>query len=88
MNDVEKTIASCDACKGSGMVEGERCTTCNGQGFTRTALTDEAAAVTLADLKKDELVALAEARGLDASGTKADIIERLEAQPDAAPAEA
>lgn len=30
------------------------------------------------DLKKPELVALAEAKGLDTSGTKADIIERLE----------
>ena len=28
-------------------------------------------------MKKDELVAEAEKRGLDASGTKADIIERL-----------
>lgn len=31
-------------------------------------------------LLKDELVAMAEAKGLDTSGTKADIIERLEAE--------
>lgn len=30
-------------------------------------------------LKKDELIALAEERGLDTDGTKADLIERLEA---------
>ena len=32
----------------------------------------------LSTLKKDELIELAEARGEDTSGTKADIIERLE----------
>jgi hypothetical protein len=31
----------------------------------------------LSSLKKAELVALAEAQGVDASGTKADIAERL-----------
>lgn len=31
----------------------------------------------LGKLKKDELVALAEERGIDSSGTKADILERL-----------
>lgn len=31
----------------------------------------------LADLKKDDLVGLAEKRGVDSSGTKAEIIERL-----------
>lgn len=31
-------------------------------------------------LKKDELVALAEERGLDTSGTKDDLIARLESQ--------
>ena len=35
--------------------------------------------VALEDMKKDELVALAESRGIDASGKKADIIERLQA---------
>lgn len=41
---------------------------------------DEAEADELEDytsLKKDELIALAEERGLDSSGTKAEIIERL-----------
>ena len=33
----------------------------------------------LTALKKDELVALADERGVDSSGTKAEIIERLEA---------
>jgi hypothetical protein len=33
-------------------------------------------------LKKDELVALAEEQGKDTSGTKADIIERLEGDDD------
>ena len=32
----------------------------------------------LSSLKKDELIELADARGVDATGTKADIIERLE----------
>jgi hypothetical protein len=32
----------------------------------------------LTELKKDELIAMAEAKGVDTSGTKADIIERLE----------
>lgn len=41
--------------------------------------TDDDEEVDYSDLKKDELVALAEERGLDSSGTKADIIERLEA---------
>lgn len=40
---------------------------------------DDDEEVDYSDLKKDELVALAEERGLDSSGTKADIIERLEA---------
>ena len=39
----------------------------------------EPAPVDLTALKKDELVELAEERGEDSSGTKADIIERLEA---------
>ena len=34
----------------------------------------------LGKLKKDELVSLAEERGIDSIGTKAEIIERLEAQ--------
>jgi hypothetical protein len=36
----------------------------------------------LTTLKKDELVALAEEQGKDTSGTKADIIERLEGDDD------
>lgn len=35
-----------------------------------------------ASLKKDDLVALAEARGVDASGTKAEILERLRGDQD------
>lgn len=31
----------------------------------------------VAELRKDDLVALAEERGLDTSGTKADLVERL-----------
>ena len=37
---------------------------------------------TLTTLKKAELVEAAEDKGLDSSGTKADIIERLEADDD------
>lgn len=37
----------------------------------------EEAAAEFADLKKDALVAEAEARGLDTSGTKDELIERL-----------
>ena len=36
----------------------------------------------LASLKKDELIEVATEQGLDTSGTKADIIERLEADDD------
>jgi hypothetical protein len=36
----------------------------------------------LGSLKKDELVALAEERGVDTSGTKAEIVDRLEAPGD------
>jgi hypothetical protein len=38
---------------------------------------DQAADVNLDELKKDELVALAEERGIDSSGNKPDIIARL-----------
>lgn len=40
----------------------------------------------LADLKKADLVALCEEKGLDTEGTKADLIARLEAVVEAAPA--
>jgi hypothetical protein len=40
---------------------------------------EESSSPDLSSLKKDELVALAESRGIDSSGKKADIIERLEA---------
>jgi hypothetical protein len=43
-----------------------------------------APALDLSSLKKDELVAQAEAQGVDTSGTKADIIERLEGGSDEA----
>ena len=36
----------------------------------------------LGKLKKDELVALAEAQGVDADGTKAELVERLTAEPE------
>lgn len=39
---------------------------------------DEPPAEGFSSMKKDELVAEAEARGLDSSGTKEEIIERLE----------
>lgn len=45
----------------------------------RPAEPEPPAAPAYGSLKKDELVALAEQRGVDASGTKADIIGRLEA---------
>jgi hypothetical protein len=38
---------------------------------------EQAADVNLDELKKDELVALAEERGIDSSGNKPDIIARL-----------
>ena len=41
--------------------------------------TDAEEEVDYSHLKKDELIALAEERGLDTDGTKADLIERLEA---------
>lgn len=40
---------------------------------------DDDEEVDYSDLKKDELVALADERGVDSSGTKAEIIARLEA---------
>jgi hypothetical protein len=40
--------------------------------------TEPVAEADLSSLKKDELVAEAEKRGVDSSGTKAEIIERLE----------
>ena len=42
----------------------------------------EPEAPALATLKKDELIELAEKQGKDTSGTKADIIERLEGDDD------
>ena len=47
-----------------------------GNGEAAAAEPDEP---NLSAFKKDELVALAEERGVDSSGTKAEIIERLEA---------
>ena len=56
-----------------------------GWGWTGDATTaeatkeDEAEAVPdLTTLKKDDLVSLADKRGLDSSGTKADILARLQ----------
>jgi hypothetical protein len=40
---------------------------------------DEESDGSYGSMKKDDLVAAAEERGVDSSGTKADIIERLEA---------
>lgn len=50
----------------------------DGWGWTGQTTTAQAAAPDLDTLKKDELVAMAEERDVDASGTKADIIARLE----------
>lgn len=44
---------------------------------------DDEEEVDYSDLKKDELVALADERGVDSSGTKAEIIERLQADDEA-----
>lgn len=90
--DVEHLIRSCETCAGNGMVDGERCETCNGQGFTRLprpaaedeAPADEAPADEPKKLdynfwKKPDLVALAESKGLDTEGTKAEIVARIKA---------
>lgn len=84
----EHQIRTCETCAGNGMKGGERCAVCNGQGFTRgtaaAAEPEEATPVNLKSLKKAELIKLAEERGLDTSGTVADLVERL-MQPDPAP---
>ena len=53
-----------------------------GSGPAPVKTTVAAPAPDLSSLKKDELIEAAEAAGLDTSGTKADIIERLEGGSD------
>ena len=88
MADIELELVSCPTCKGQSIVNGERCPECVGRGVIRVphaevmlvdepTETDEAPA--LETLKKADLVELAERRGLDTTGTKAEIIERIQA---------
>jgi RecJ-like exonuclease len=74
---MDPQFITCATCDSKGMVYGERCPTCDGQGFTRTVV--PSADTPLESLKKADLVALAEARGLDSSGTKDVLIERIQA---------
>jgi len=81
----ETETVTCTECGSSGMVAGERCQACNGQGLQRRPAAvpteEEAAVPSLTSLKKADLIAIAEERGLDTSGTVADLIERIEAAP-------
>jgi len=77
---IEDQLVNCERCTVTGMVDGERCPDCEGRGLVYRApapATDD-----LSGLRKVDLVALAEARGIDSSGTKAEILERLEATED------
>ncbi len=81
MPEIEDLLVNCERCHVTGMVDGERCPDCYGRGLVARILPDEAdeADGGLERLKKPELVALAEERGIDASGTRAEILERLQA---------
>jgi len=54
-----------------------RVTRTNGRDLTQVRRPKKRVVVDPATLKKDELVSYAEAAGVDTSGTKADILERL-----------
>jgi RecJ-like exonuclease len=74
---IEHLLVNCELCHVTGMVDGERCPACGGQGLVwRAPVLDD---TDLTHAKKADLVAIAEARGLDSSGTRAEILERLEA---------
>ena len=88
MADIELELVSCPTCKGQSIVNGERCPERVGRGVIRVphaevVLEDEPSeadeAPALETLKKADLIELAERRGLDTSGTKAEIIERIHA---------
>ncbi len=79
----------CEVCGNRGMVAGARCEACNGQGHViQTAPvaveapeSGEEPAVKLDKLKLADLQTIAETAGLDTSGTRADLIERIQAAP-------
>ena len=84
-------FVTCEACSNRGMVDGERCPACNGQGHIRVTTPEvvaapeasEETAVKLDKLKLADLQAIAETAGLDTSGTRADLIERIQTAPEA-----
>jgi hypothetical protein len=82
---IEHEFINC-TCKG-GMRDGARCTDCGGRGIlrrVRPGIPDEPpeeAAVKLDRLKLADLQAIAEGLGLDTSGTRANLIERIRAVP-------
>lgn len=89
----DPVFVPCEACGNRGMVAGVRCETCNGQGHIRQtapviADAPEEPAVKLERLKLADLQAIAERAGLDTSGTRAALIERIEAAPGPASPEA
>jgi hypothetical protein len=76
---------SCTACGNRGMVDGARCPVCNGQGHVvqpaaaePEVATAEEAPVKLDRLKVADLRAIAEKAGLETTGTKADLVERIQ----------
>ncbi len=77
MTAIEDLLVNCETCHVTGMVDGERCPACDGRGLVARPMT-ESATTDLEDLRKAELVELAESQGLDSSGTKADIIARIQ----------
>ena len=54
-----------------------RVTRTSGRNLDEVRRSNRKPARPLTELKKDELVEVAESQGVDASGTKAEIIERL-----------
>ncbi|MES2210968.1 MAG: SAP domain-containing protein [Chloroflexota bacterium] len=82
-------LVTCEACANRGMVDGQRCAACNGQGHIRLTApaggeapeNTEEPAVKLDRLKIAELRSIAERAGLDTSGTRSDLIERIQAAP-------
>lgn len=88
MADIEHELESCPTCQGMGTLKGERCPECLGRGVIRVPhaevvlaedVTQGEEGPALGSLKKADLVEIAERRGIDSSGTKAEIIARIQA---------
>ncbi len=88
---IEDLIRPCPDCKNAGMVRGVRCATCNGQGHIRLAPEVAAAKAAPAEEVADgpidprrynlpTLQALAQSLGLDITGTKRELAERINAK--------